>query len=154
MRAVPFRFGDAAVRPRSEAATMQLFIRGQTLLTLELSGSETLAQIKERVAELSGIPPEEQLLLHAGTPLDDEAVLGQSPLPEFTTLDLSTRLLGGKVHGSLARAGKVRGQTPKVAKQEKKKKKTGRAKRRMQYNRRFVNVVPTFGKKKGPNANS
>nr|7TQL_e Chain e, ribosomal protein eS30 [Homo sapiens] len=46
-----------------------------------------------------------------------------------------------------ARAGKVRGQTPKVAKQEKKKKKTGRAKRRMQYNRRFVNV-------KGPNANS
>ena len=41
-----------------------------------------------------------------------------------------------------------------VAKQEKKKKKTGRAKRRMQYNRRFVNVVPTFGKKKGPNANS
>ncbi|RLV64128.1 hypothetical protein DV515_00017556 [Chloebia gouldiae] len=170
---------------------MQLFIRGQTLLTLELSGSETLAQIKERVAELSGIPPEEQLLLHAGTPLDDEAVLGQSPLPEFTTLDLSTRLLGGKVHGSLARAGKVRGQTPKVstegappvggglgslpgvwgpcqgfgdppdtpifnqvAKQEKKKKKTGRAKRRMQYNRRFVNVVPTFGKKKGPNANS
>ncbi|POI18771.1 hypothetical protein CIB84_017484 [Bambusicola thoracicus] len=24
----------------------------------------------------------------------------------------------------------------------------------MQYNRRFVNVVPTFGKKKGPNANS
>jgi small subunit ribosomal protein S30e len=43
---------------------------------------------------------------------------------------------------------------PQVAKQEKKKKKTGRAKRRMQYNRRFVNVVPTFGKKKGPNANS
>lgn len=29
----------------------------------------------------------------------------------------------GKVHGSLARAGKVRGQTPKVDKQEKKKKK-------------------------------
>jgi len=27
----------------------------------------------------------------------------------------------GKVHGSLARAGKVKGQTPKVAKQEKKK---------------------------------
>merc|ERR1711974_448123 len=50
-----------------------------------------------------------------------------------------------KVHGSLARAGKVRGQTPKVEAQEKKKKKTGRAKRRIQYNRRFVNVVATFG---------
>ncbi|NWX67278.1 UBIM protein, partial [Promerops cafer] len=70
---------------------------------------------QERVAELSGVPPEDQVLLHAGTPLDDEAVLGQSPLPELATLDLSTRLLGGKVHGSLARAGKVRGQTPKVS---------------------------------------
>jgi ribosomal protein S30 len=60
----------------------------------------------------------------------------------------------GKVHGSLARAGKVRGQTPKVEKQEKKKKRTGRAKRRMQYNRRFVNVVATFGRKRGPNSNA
>merc|ERR1712051_500166 len=64
------------------------------------------------------------------------------------------RMLGGKVHGSLARAGKVKGQTPKVDAEEKKKAKTGRAKRRMQYNRRFVNVVPSFGKKKGPNSNS
>jgi small subunit ribosomal protein S30e len=61
----------------------------------------------------------------------------------------------GKVHGSLARAGKVKGQTPKVAKAEdKSKKKTGRAKRRVQYNRRFVAVVTTVGKKKGPNSNS
>lgn len=61
----------------------------------------------------------------------------------------------GKVHGSLARAGKVKGQTPKVEKVEKKKKKkTGRSKRRIQYNRRFVNVVQTFGRRRGPNANS
>ena len=52
------------------------------------------------------------------------------------------------------RAGKVRGQTPKVAKQDKKKHKTGRAKRRIQYNRRFVNVVAGAGKKKGPNCNN
>jgi len=58
----------------------------------------------------------------------------------------------GKVHGSLARAGKVRAQTPKVEKQEKKKKAVGRAKKRMLYNKRFVNVVASFGKKKGPNA--
>ncbi|XP_065510169.1 LOW QUALITY PROTEIN: ubiquitin-like FUBI-ribosomal protein eS30 fusion protein [Caloenas nicobarica] len=134
---------------------MQLFIRAQTLHTLQVGDTETVAQLKERVAALPGAPPaEDQILLFAGTPLDDANVVGQTPLPEFATLDLTTRLLGGKVHGSLARAGKVRGQTPKVAKQEKKKKKTGRAKRRMQYNRRFVNVVPGFGKKKGPNANS
>jgi small subunit ribosomal protein S30e len=69
-------------------------------------------------------------------------------------LDLTIPLLGGKVHGSLARAGKVKGQTPKVEKQEKKKKKTGRAKRRIQFNRRFANVVQAFGRRRGPNANS
>ncbi|CAL5401562.1 unnamed protein product [Camellia sinensis] len=47
----------------------------------------------------------------------------------------------GKVHGSLACAGKVRGQTPKVAKQGKKKKPLGRVHKRMQYNRCFVTAV-------------
>ncbi|EHH22704.1 ubiquitin-like FUBI-ribosomal protein eS30 fusion protein [Macaca nemestrina] len=133
---------------------MQLFVRAQELHTLEVTGQETVAQIKAHVASLEGIAPEDQVVLLAGTPLEDEATLGQCGVEALTTLEVAGRMLGGKVHGSLARAGKVRGQTPKVAKQEKKKKKTGRAKRRMQYNRRFVNVVPTFGKKKGPNANS
>lgn len=44
---------------------------------------------------LAGVPPEEQVLLFGGTPLDDDTVLGQSPLPELATLELSTRLLGG-----------------------------------------------------------
>ncbi|XP_011784297.1 PREDICTED: ubiquitin-like protein FUBI [Colobus angolensis palliatus] len=132
---------------------MQLFVRSQELHTLEVTGQETVAQIKAHVASLEGIAPEDQVVLLAGTPLEDEATLGQCGVEALTTLEVAGRMLGGKVHGSLARAGKVRGQTPKVAKQEKKKK-TGRAKRRMQYNRRFVNVVPTFGKKKGPNANS
>ena len=100
---------------------------------------------------MEGIAPEDQVLLLAGTPLEDEATLGQCGVEALSTVEVAGRMLRGKVHGSLAHAGKVRGQTPKVAKQEKK---TGRAKRRMQYNRRFVNVVPTFGKKKGPNANS
>lgn len=57
------------------------------------------------------------------------------------------------MHGSLARAGKVRGQTPKVAKQDKKKQPKGRAMKRIKYNRRFVNVVVGPGKKRGPNSN-
>merc|ERR1711974_425974 len=58
----------------------------------------------------------------------------------------------GKVHGGLARAGKVRGQTPKKEKQEKKKRLTGRAAKRVQYNKRFVNVVNVGGRKVGPNS--
>ncbi|EMF16909.1 ribosomal protein S30 [Sphaerulina musiva SO2202] len=94
----------------------------------------------------------------------------------------------GKVHGSLARAGKVKSQTPKVRvpqmllccycvaerehgenknsrrpsgeeadvePQEKKKVPKGRAKKRIQYTRRFVNVTMTGGKRKmNPNPTS
>lgn len=44
----------------------------------------------------------------------------------------------GKVHGSLARAGKVKSQCPKVEKQEKKKQPKGRAHKRILYNRRWA----------------
>ena len=54
----------------------------------------------------------------------------------------------GKVHGSLARAGKVKSQTPKVETQEKKKTAKGRAHKRELYTRRFVNVTLTNGKRK------
>lgn len=60
------------------------------------------------------------------------------PFPSYRFSSALFVAIAGKVHGSLARAGKVRGQTPKVAKQDKKKKPRGRAHKRMQYNRRFV----------------
>lgn len=46
-----------------------------------------------------------------------------------------------QVHGSLARAGKVKSQTPKVDKQEKKKTPKGRAKKKILYNRRYVELL-------------
>ncbi|KAF7714908.1 Uncharacterized protein PECH_007849 [Penicillium ucsense] len=90
----------------------------------------------------------------------------------------------GKVHGSLARAGKVKAATPKASKpledsqrhlaetsaahmrrerllhrqvepQEKAKKPKGRAYKRILYTRRFVNVTMTGGKRKmNPNPGS
>ena len=48
------------------------------------------------------------------------------------------------VHGSPARAGKVKSQTPKVDKQEKKKTPKGRAKKRILYNRRCVAILSAF----------
>ncbi|KAK4153351.1 ribosomal protein S30 [Chaetomidium leptoderma] len=59
----------------------------------------------------------------------------------------------GKVHGSLARAGKVKSQTPKVEAQEKPKTPKGRAHKRDLYTRRFVNVAVTVGGKRKMNAN-
>ena len=52
----------------------------------------------------------------------------------------------------MARAGKVRNQTPKVEKTERAKKRlAGRAKKRLQYKRRIVNVDQNDKRKKGPN---
>ena len=51
-------------------------------------------------------------LFCSGSPLEDEVNLA---VLENLTVDLTIPLLGGKVHGSLARAGKVRGQTPKAS---------------------------------------
>ncbi|CAG5074856.1 Similar to Fau: 40S ribosomal protein S30 (Rattus norvegicus) [Cotesia congregata] len=60
----------------------------------------------------------------------------------------------GETEFTLSCNGHLLADDTPVEKQEKSKKKTGRAnKRRIQYNRRFVTVVPTFGRRRGPNAN-
>merc|ERR1712166_762234 len=124
-------------------------IRGNLKYVLEFAtGNETCAELKAQIAKKEG--SEDVLLYVAGKPVDIEMPV--SSIGDFH-VDVTVPLLGGKVHGSLARAGKVKGQTPKVEAGEKKKRRTERAKRRIQYNRRFVNVVETFGRKRGPNAN-
>ncbi|XP_043480903.1 ubiquitin-like protein FUBI [Leptopilina heterotoma] len=129
---------------------MQLYVRGQETRVFECQEDETVAQVKARLLAFTNLESGTISLACGGVTLADDILVGEL---EFDTLDFNVQLLGGKVHGSLARAGKVKGQTPKVEKQEKSKKKTGRAKRRIQYNRRFVNVVQTYGRRRGPNAN-
>ncbi|GAB1597710.1 ubiquitin FUBI, partial [Argonauta hians] len=131
---------------------MQLFVKANDTHTLSLQGNETIQDVKNMLFSLGGFDVNQQVLMFNGSPLAND--FSVASLQDMNTLHLDMRMLGGKVHGSLARAGKVKGQTPKVEKLEKKKQKTGRAKRRMQYNRRFVNVVAGFGRRKGPNANS
>jgi len=51
----------------------------------------------------------------------------------------------------MARAGKVRNQTPKVEKTERAKKRvTGRAKKRLQYKKRIINVDPMKRRRRVP----
>ena len=132
---------------------MQIFVNGATTDLYDVSPYINVSDLKDLIEIRSGVCYDSQVLTYAGKPLVDDHTLSQVDIQECVTVHLSERLLGGKVHGSLARAGKVKGQTPKVDPQEKKKPKTGRAKRRNQYNARFVNVVVTMGRKKGPNSN-
>merc|ERR1712179_420597 len=122
---------------------MQLFVQGTT----QLSNIQVATE-----AEFFNFIAKTEESTELSFSVNGAPVESFEELTEGATVTVNAKLLGGKVHGSLARAGKVKGQTPKVEAQEKKKRKTGRAKRRIQYNRRFVNVVANFGgKKKGPN---
>eukprot|EP00741_Cyanophora_paradoxa_P006496 tig00001003_g6288.t1 len=126
---------------------VQVFVRQASgLVKFDVAPEDTISSLKAKLGE-------ESFLTYAGCPLEDDSTFAECGIQDLATINASAALLGGKVHGSLARAGKVRGQTPKVAKAEKKKRPRGRAKRREQYNRRFVNIVVGFGKKKGPNTN-
>merc|ERR1712115_229591 len=113
------------------------------LIKMQLFLEKNLVQV-ETTNEVLSLVGDDVYAVYQGRPIREGFTCEEFGLTEEAEIELVPRLMGGKVHG----------QTPKVDKQEKKKAKTGRAKRRMQYNRRFVNVVPSFGKKKGPNSNS
>merc|ERR1711874_857358 len=74
-------------------------------------GEANVAQLRAQLSMLEGVDCEQLNLFCSGSPLEDEVNLAAL---ENLTIQLTVPLLGGKVHGSLARAGKVRGQTPKV----------------------------------------
>ena len=69
--------------------------------------------LQAQVAGLEGLNEADLVLFCGGRPLENDNVLSACAADQ-QTLDVDIRMLGGKVHGSLARAGKVKGQTPKV----------------------------------------
>merc|ERR1711973_151241 len=93
---------------------MQIFLSGQKTDVYDVSPSITIGDLKELIEFRSGVAFDDQVLTFAGRPLQDQQTLSEGDLQESSTIHLGERLLGGKVHGSLARAGKVKGQTPKV----------------------------------------
>ncbi|TPP56357.1 40S ribosomal protein S30 [Fasciola gigantica] len=129
-----------------------LFVKSFDIHVVDTDSCRTGADLKVFLANKDNLPLDGLQLYSGPSVLGDLDLLGE--LSPGNCVDVVVPILGGKVHGSLARAGKVRAQTPKVEKQEKKKKPRGRAKRRMQYNKRFVAVVQQVGgRRRGPNAN-
>ena len=76
---------------------MQLFVKGETLHAVNVTGNETVEDLKGILSPLESIPIEEQVLSYGGVVLENEGLLSELVLPGGT-LELTGRLLGGELH--------------------------------------------------------
>lgn len=75
---------------------MQLFVRARELHTLEVTGLETVVQIKAHAVSLEGLNAEGKVVFLAGSPLQDEVALGQCGVEALMTLEGVGRVLRGE----------------------------------------------------------
>ena len=78
---------------------MQLFVRGENLHTFDVTGGESVFDLKNAIAFAEGIPADEQVLFYAGKPLDDTLSLVDCGVADLSTLEVGLRLLGGNILG-------------------------------------------------------